>query len=155
MAPPRIDIGERLAARSRRVGQCLLWTGPATRDGYGVITIGRRQHRVHRVAYERSHGPIGNGAVICHKCDNPRCIEPSHLFSGTPADNTADMIRKGRAVVRCGAAHHAIKVSHAERDTIRARRASGETLLSIADDYGVSFQTVSAICRRSLSYAAR
>lgn len=155
MAPSRISPAERLLKYSDRSGNCWIWTGATTRDGYGVLTIGRNtQRRAHRVAYELEHGPIGPGLVVCHRCDTPRCINPAHLFIGTPRDNTRDMLAKGRRNSRTNLAHPATKVTHAQREEIRAARRSGETLSSIGNRYGVSFQVISAICNRSGNYAA-
>lgn len=154
MAPPRIPPANRLEANSKRVGACLLWTGPKTKDGYGAIGIGRKQYRAHRVAYTLAHGLIGEGLLVCHRCDTPLCIEPDHLFVGTPRDNTRDMHAKGRMPIRRGAAHHATKILPEQRPVIRARREAGETLKQIAADYGVCFQVISAICRKEKSYGA-
>lgn len=79
---------------------CWEWKGCTdnTRNGgYGMFTMDYRSHRAHRIAYELTHGPIPDGLVACHHCDNPRCCNPSHLFIGTVADNNADRERKGRS----------------------------------------------------------
>ena len=97
MAPPTRPLRERLLERREIDGECWLWTGPQTRDGYGVITVGRgRQYRVHRVAYETFVGPIPAGMLVCHRCDVPTCFRPEHLFTGTYSDNAIDRDRKGR-----------------------------------------------------------
>lgn len=144
MAPPRTPIKERLLARRRIDGECWIYTGPVSHDGYGVIGVGRgRQVRAHRAAYEVFIGPIPSGALICHRCDTPLCFNPLHLFAGTPRENTRDMIAKGRkAVVRPN-----LKVPADRLSEIRARRSGGETLKAIAADFGICFQHVSAICK--------
>lgn len=152
MSPPRKPLSARFSARTERRGDCLIWTGCKSRDGYGVMTIGRRQYRAHRVAYQYYNGDIPEGMFVCHKCDTPACVEPRHLFLGTPKENTKDMHEKGRSVRVIDAAHPHTKISHAQREDIRGRRENGETLASIADDFGVSFQTISDICRGARSY---
>jgi len=79
-------------------GPCWLWRGAQDRDKYGVFSVRGKQHRAHRVAYgltfrERLHPDI----LVRHRCDNPSCVRPSHLLTGTQADNMADMIRRRRA----------------------------------------------------------
>jgi hypothetical protein len=77
---------------------CLVWHGPRQSGGYGHVWLpGGRQMRVHRAAWEARHGPIPEGLYVCHRCDNPPCWADGHLFLGTPADNMADKIAKGRA----------------------------------------------------------
>lgn len=83
---------------------CWPWTGATSPSGYGVITVrrdgGRDAVRTNRYAIELTHGPIPDGQFACHRCDNPTCCNPAHLFIGTPADNTRDGIEKGRIVGR-------------------------------------------------------
>jgi hypothetical protein len=71
---------------------CIEWKGRTDKDGYG--TIGSR--RAHRVAWEQTFGPIPDGLQVLHKCDNPPCCNPDHLFLGTRTDNMNDKVRKGR-----------------------------------------------------------
>lgn len=155
MSPPRKPIHERLAANSLPDGECLAWTGSKDRYGYGVLTVGRKQFRAHRLSFAETFGQlIPQGAVVCHRCDRPECIEPTHLFLGTPRGNTRDMIAKGRKARVIDGDHPNTKITHSARDVIRRRRAEGETLKSIASDYGVSFQTISDICRGARSYGS-
>lgn len=81
---------------------CHLYTGTRSR-GYGHISISGQIHLAHRLAWELANGPIPPGHYVCHKCDNPLCVRVDHLFLGTPADNIADMVAKGRQAR--GAAH--------------------------------------------------
>lgn len=79
------------------VTNCWEWSGHLGQDGYGKLTRNRQTVRAHRLAYETWVGPIPEGHVVRHKCDNPPCINPDHLETGTPADNTRDMYDRGRA----------------------------------------------------------
>lgn len=75
---------------------CWKWTGLINRAGYGYLSFGRRKHMAHRFVYEQLVGPIPDGMILCHKCDNPPCVNPEHLFLGTDAMNAKDKSAKGR-----------------------------------------------------------
>jgi hypothetical protein len=77
---------------------CWEWqAGRKNKEGYGDFSIDGASKSAHRVSYKEFKGdPVG--FVVCHSCDNPPCINPDHLFLGSPKDNVADMMRKGRAV---------------------------------------------------------
>ncbi len=71
---------------------CWPWVGKISPAGYGYY----RGKRAHRIAWELYNGKIPDGKIICHSCDNPRCVNPAHLFCGTQYDNIHDGMRKGR-----------------------------------------------------------
>ena len=138
--PIRATLEDRLWAKIERRGpdECWVWSG-ATVRGYGHITLGRKGEGTalaHRVAYSLAHGPISDDLFVCHRCDNPPCCNPAHLFAGTPGDNVQDMIAKGRQKTKL--------TDRQASDAIR-RLSVGETASSIALTMGVSDQTIYAI----------
>lgn len=79
------------------LGPCWMWTAATTvTGGYGSISVGGKQVRAHRVSFQLSVGPIPPGQWVLHRCDNPPCIRPEHLFLGTDRDNQRDRAAKGR-----------------------------------------------------------
>jgi hypothetical protein len=87
-----------VAANTKRaVTGCLEWTGTLWATGYGMIRYNRRAYKAHRFNWELCYGPIPVGLLVRHKCDNRRCLEPSHLELGTQADNMKDCVERGRA----------------------------------------------------------
>lgn len=75
---------------------CWLWTASAMKKGYGQMSVPGGMARAHRISYELHYGPIPDGMFVCHTCDNPRCVNPAHLWLGTNSDNLHDAIRKGK-----------------------------------------------------------
>lgn len=93
---PTQELVERFLAQvEKRETGCHEWTGHTT-EGYGGLNINGKGYRAHRVSYRFFVGPIPDGLMVLHKCDNTRCVNPEHLFVGTARDNVHDMISKGR-----------------------------------------------------------
>ncbi len=80
------------------IGCCWEWKGKSNRDHYGTIVQNGKQIYVHRYSYELNTGPIPSGYEICHKCDNPSCVRPEHLWADTHKNNMIDCDKKGRLV---------------------------------------------------------
>lgn len=127
---------------------CWEWTGPLNK-GYGTFKKAGQYGKAvapHRYSYELTYGAIPDGLLVCHKCDNRKCVKPSHLFLGTHADNTADMIRKGRHAKgeKVGSAKLKIKQVESIRERHSARTS---TLGELAREFGVTTTTIWRIVR--------
>jgi hypothetical protein len=123
---------------------CFVWTGTLSKRGYGKIDVNGISYRAHRLAYELAYGPIPDGMVICHRCDNRACVNPAHLFLGTHADNIADRDKKGRNRQLFGAEQGHAKLTDADVLNIRADQ---RTHVEIAKDYGVTWRNIGRIKR--------
>ena len=133
----------------RSYAECWPWKAKARHPfGYGRMSAGRKvQIKAHQLAYFIQYGPIPAGMCVLHKCDNPGCCNPFHLFLGTQKDNTQDMIRKGRwskPPIAYGEKHHAATIPDADIPLIVADK---RTNCVIAKQYGVSDNTISRIKR--------
>lgn len=133
--------------RVEKTDGCWNWTGAHASRGYGSYRPDGKYaqiYLVHRVSWVHHNGgqQIPQGMVICHSCDNRKCVRPEHLFLGTPADNSADMRAKRRQAFgeRCKR-----KLTEEKVREIRRRLAIGESTTSIARDFGVTQAMVSHI----------
>jgi hypothetical protein len=126
---------------------CWVWQGPFMRhNNYGVFCYDRTNRLAHRASYEFHTGVRPpKGMLVCHRCDNPPCVNPAHLFLGTYADNARDMRAKGRGNDARGERSPSAKLTEQEVTTIKARLAAGETRAAIARDYPVHYTTIHAI----------
>ena len=123
---------------------CWLWQGMISPDGYGAVRLDGRELRAHRVAWMLFRGEIAPGMVVCHKCDVRACVNPEHLFLGTPADNSQDMVDKGRS--SRGAKRHNAKLTEDQVSRIKAMLAEDRLYMSeIAREFGVTASTIREI----------
>jgi hypothetical protein len=125
---------------------CWLWAGARVPQGY--CSIKRKdgvQLRAHRLAYELVSGTIPAGVFVCHRCDNPRCVRPSHLFLGSHLDNMADMVSKGRAARMIGSRNGCAKLRSIDVEVIRQNTGRYQDL---ARRFSVSASTIGLIKRR-------
>lgn len=138
-------------------GPCLEWTANATKSGYGLFRVGDETHTAHRIAWATSFGDIPHGMCVCHKCDNPACIAPSHMFLGTLTENNRDRAAKGRGCVVKGDKHwtrlHPERILRGELSRkskltessvieIRKLRRAGVPAAELAGKFGVSRSNV-------------
>lgn len=130
------------------ISGCWEWQG-CKRSGYGHTTVGsrtdgtRHSERAHRLAYMVWNGEIPRGYDVCHKCDNPACINPNHLFVGTRQDNVDDRERKGRNVIKIGEEQLRSKLTKKTVKEARWERVyRGTSFQKLADKYGVSKKTM-------------
>ena len=122
---------------------CWLWTSPSTAPGgYGTASFYGKKYRVTRMVYVVFHGAVHKNEMVCHRCDNPSCVNPEHLFLGTPADNVRDMVSKGRNRWPRGTANGNSRLNKEKVLEIHDRRARGEVVRTIAEDFGVSQTTI-------------
>jgi len=140
-----------MRAADNAMGDCLIWPKGKTKYGYGEVSICGVQMMAHRLVYWIYCGPIPKGMRVLHKCDNPPCVNPKHLFLGTAKDNSMDAWNKGRLKPippRPGELNHNSVLSDKKVIEIRRRYAAGGVLQKeLAAEFGVSQVTISSITR--------
>ena len=141
--PPEVRFWRHV---EKRDDGCWVWTGAKVGNGYGQFLFQKgRVILAHRLSWAMANGPIHDGLVVCHHCDNPPCVNPSHLFLGTQSENIRDSIRKGRP--KSGAWGGAAIVTPDQVRHIFASFNTGERQQSIANRLGIRFSVVHRIVR--------
>lgn len=149
---PKLPLAERFWPKVDRRGddECWPWIGAKELAGYGKlggdIHLGG-QIKAHRASYEINIGPIPPGMCVCHRCDNPPCVNPNHLFLGTLAENNADKVRKGRGSTNRGGTNPKAKLTAEIVNTIRRLRGDGLSQQAIGDIVGFSQVHVGKVLR--------
>lgn len=139
MARPRQPLLARFARHTERRGACLVWTGVTNDHGYGRIKVNGRIRRAHRVRLEIALGrQLAVDELALHRCDNPPCVEPTHLYAGSVSDNLQDRERTGRG-------HSPRRLTPVEVATIRLALAAGRPHHEIAATLAIGRTTVTMI----------
>jgi hypothetical protein len=136
-------IGPRFWSKVHKTPSCWLWTSSRIKNWHGTFSVHGYPRYAHRVAWELANGPIPDGLQVLHRCDEPICVRPDHLFLGTQADNLKDAAKKERFHVP-RPNHHRRTLSDTDVERIKMLRASGLTLEAIGAEFGV---TKSAVCQ--------
>jgi len=154
-------LEERFWSKVEKTDSCWLWRGATRKFGYGRMKSNGHILVTHRISWEIHNGPIPKGLCVLHRCDNPACVNPAHLFLGTKSENNLDRDSKnrqakdGRSGVRLhpecllrGILNPMSKLTPSDVAEIRQRYASGETQTSIAKDFPVCQAHISKIVRK-------
>jgi hypothetical protein len=143
----KVDKAGPVPTHCPELGPCWLWTGGKTEKRYGLIREGHAgpRHLAHRVSWRLLIGDIPDGAFVLHRCDNPPCVNPSHLFLGDHDANMADCAAKGRTKEQRGSRHALTKLTEADVVAMRAEWVRGDKLREIADRRGIRISTASYI----------
>lgn len=118
---------------------CWVWTQTCTLKGYGKVQFNRRRWIASRLSYMLANGPIPSSTLVCHACDNPPCVNPRHLWAGTVADNSRDMVEKGRSSRRIGERNTRCRLTV---EQVRKIRSDPRGYKAIAKELGVGRTTV-------------
>jgi hypothetical protein len=135
-------------AQKRGEDECWPWNGFRNEQGYGMIRYNRKQSFAHRLSYEIHVGPIPDGLLVLHSCDNPCCVNPKHLRPGSHLDNADDMIERNRHTPCPGEANGNAKLTDIDVIGIKVALAKGLSLNRTAAQFKISKRTVLDIKHR-------
>jgi hypothetical protein len=142
---------DRFWERVQKGDGCWLWTGSISDTGYGKACIGhQRTMNAHRLSYVLTFGNIPDDMFVCYKCDNRQCVNPNHLFLGTPTANVHDMDQKGRRITpsKLGEKNPAAKITFEIAEKIRAEYSQKNlTMTQIGQKYGITGAQVNHIVK--------
>lgn len=150
----RPPVEERFWKNVDKSSDCWIWTGSIAGNGYGAIRCNGKQKGAHRVAWMLAHGDIPSGMVVRHSCDNPLCVRVDHLSLGSVAENSHDMVSRGRAPrvgpksPARGERNAAAVLNEANVRTIRQEHAAGKATKVLAQQFNVTDATIRHIVTR-------
>lgn len=148
-----LSVEDRFWTKVLKTDGCWLWTGGGTRTGYGTFYIEGRMQGAHVASWKLTYGPLTDRLCVLHKCDNPKCVRPDHLFIGTYKDNTQDMIAKGRARSPGASGERNNKAVLTENQVREIRSIYGRGIsmpTAIAARFGVCRSTINQIVARKI-----
>lgn len=140
----------RFWAKVNKTATCWYWTGCKDKDGYGQFIVGRKVLRAHRISFVLSGKTYPYGALICHKCDIPMCVNPDHLYAGNAMLNGLDCElrhRRDHTNKAKGSNHGMSKLTEEQVKEIREKRNNNIPLKTLAYQYNVSLALISLIAR--------
>ncbi len=148
---PRKSLQERFNEKwklDKRSG-CHVWKASTRGKGYGQFKLNYKNTSAHRVAYELAYGPIPESMHVCHKCDNPPCVNPKHLWLGTNEENIEDKSNKGRYNAARGSDNGSAKVTEKMAIKIRWLYSTGKhTQTRLATRFNISRGAVGQLIRK-------
>jgi hypothetical protein len=137
-----------LRSKPNEATGCLEWQKALSRYGYGRMKASKKDELSHRLSYAAYVGEIPDGMLVCHHCDNPKCINPDHLFLGTYKDNAIDRNAKGRAPLTGGERNGCARLSIDDvKGILKRKKDAGLSYGTIAREYGVSPKQIEKIVR--------
>ena len=135
-------LAERLIEKVEITDSCWVWKGAVNANGYGSMWNGEKAETASRLSYRLLVGEIGGNQFVCHHCDNPMCVKPSHLFLGTHQENMSDRNLKGRSAKLAGALNPMAKLTEQQARDIKLSSKPAADLMAM---YGVSETVISNI----------
>ena len=145
----KVDKQSTLHPYSPELGNCWHWKGFKNRQGYGEFFFNGKKRSAHRCSWRIFNGEIPDGLFVCHSCDNPSCVNPSHLFIGSAKDNSRDMVLKGRQPHQRGELCGRAKLKNHQVIEIRRRyNFGGTTMRKLASEFGVACSKICYIVNR-------